>query len=460
MQRETAIPNSRDRASIQQPTEPAAAQSLVPAQSERLGGRCWRMIFLRHLGCLLPIGPRGPFCEDYHSSLAPPISHTLSMNPAPTSVDQRLAAWLLRRTPGSGVRRVAALSAAVASDVGLQRDQNQDRVALSRGQDRLGRPYAALALTDGIGGMRDGGRCAALALGSFLASVEDDARSGLGSEAWLARGAARANANVHAEFRGAGGSTLVAALLVAGRAAQWLSVGDSRVHLWLGSTLHQLSVDDTIAGQLGKAPDAGLDSSNLLQFIGVGEQLEPHVESVVATDGSIILTSDGVHFIDTKFLAPIVAHAQDAGVCARRLIDVAKWHGGPDNASVALISLDTKIEIPIESGDIGLEVWDPFGELLIMPAHTQRAPEKTTLPRVDATAPTVAPATAPEPASALPDERAAVSNQNAATKSSKEKRGRPGKKQKPAVRKDADPEAVESKGATPQLLIEFPGKGS
>lgn len=382
------------------------------------------------------------------------------MSPAPTSVDQRLAAWLQRRTPGSGVRRVAALSAAVASDVGLQRDQNQDHVALSRGQDRFGRPYAALALADGIGGMSDGGRCAALALGSFLASVEDDARSGLGCEVWLARGAARANANVHAEFRGAGGSTLVAALLVAGRATQWLSVGDSRVHLWLGSTLDQLSVDDTIAGQLGKAPDAGLNRSNLLQFIGVGEQLEPHVESVAATDGSIILTSDGVHFIDAKFLAPIVAHAQDAGVCARRLVDVAKWHGGPDNASVALIALNAKIGPPVESGDIGLEVWDPFGELLLMPAPTPRAPERNASPRFNATAPTVALATSPEPASAPPDGQAAVANQNTANNPIKEKRSRPGRKQKSGARKEADPETVESKGAVPQLVIEFPSKGS
>lgn len=389
-------------------------------------------------------------------------AHALSIPAAPTTVDQRLAAWLMRRTPGSGVRRVATLSAAVASDVGLHRDENQDRVALSRGQDRFGRPYAALALADGIGGMRDGGRCAALAIGSFLASVEDDAQSGLGSEAWLARAAARANANVHAELRGAGGSTLVAALLVAGRSVQWLSVGDSRVHLWSGSTLDQLSVDDTIAGQLGRAPDGGPNSSNLLQFIGIGDQLEPHVETVKASEGSIILTSDGVHFVAAKFLGPIVAHAQDAGVCARRLVDVAKWHGGPDNASVAMIALDAKIERQPEGGDTGLEVWDPFGEVLLMQSPIPRMPDRAISFRTSTAAPTVVP---PVPIhlkvspAAKPADRAV---QAAPAKSAKVKRGRPGKKQEPAAGKDKsyDQEADECKAPAPQLLIEFPTKGS
>lgn len=390
------------------------------------------------------------------------------MTAAPTTVDQRLAAWLMRRTSGSGVRRVAALSAAVASDVGLHRDQNQDRVALSRGQDRFGRAYAALVLADGIGGMRDGGRCAALAIGSFLASVEDDAQSGLGSEVWLARAAARANANVHAELSGAGGSTLVAALLVAGRSVQWLSVGDSRVHLWLGSTLDQLSVDDTIAGQLGRSPDGSSNSSNLLQFIGIGDQLEPHVETVKASEGSILLTSDGVHFVSAKFLGPIVAHAQDAGVCARRLVDIAKWHGGPDNASVAMIALDAKIERQPEGGDIGLEVWDPFGEVLLMPSPSPRMPDRITSSRASTAASTVVPPVLAKlevsPVETPADEAvpAAPAAPAKSAKSAKEKRGRPGKKSKPSAGTDKSHahEIDEGKAPAPQLLIEFPTKGS
>lgn len=386
-----------------------------------------------------------------------------AMNAAPTTVDQRLAEWLSRRTSTSGVRRVAALSAAVASDVGIQREENQDRVALSRGQDKYGRTYAALALADGMGGMREGGRCAALALGSFLASVEDDARSGSHPESWLTRAAARANANVHGEFKGAGGSTLVAVLLVAGQPAQWLSVGDSRVHLWRDSALRQLSIDDTIAGQLRREPNSGLNSSNLLQFIGVGEQLEPHVELVVGSGGSMILTSDGVHFIESKFLEPIVQHSPDVGVCARRLVDVAKWHGGPDNASVALIELGAILERPPESGDMGLEVWDSFGELILMPAPVAGVPDRVTpTPRVPIAPPAAVstPRFAPEALKSPVEVRADEAREKAPAKSTKEKRGRSSKKQKPEPREDPDLGYEEPKGHAPQLLIDFPTKGS
>ena len=45
----------------------------------------------------------------------------------------------MRRTAPSGVRRVASLTAAVASELGGVREDNQDRVAIARGRDRLGR---------------------------------------------------------------------------------------------------------------------------------------------------------------------------------------------------------------------------------------------------------------------------------------------------------------------------------
>ena len=187
------------------------------------------------------------------------------------------------------------------------------------------------------------------------------------------RAAARANSIVHAEFGGSGGSTLVAALVFGPKQVQWLSVGDSRVHLARAANLKQLSIDDTIAGQLGKTPEGGVNSSNLLQFIGTGPQLEPHVAELDEPfDGSIMLTSDGVHFIDPTWLGQIVGHAPDAGVCVRRLVELSKWCGGPDNASVGMIAVDAEIGRPSSLDSFGLEVWDPYGELQLLPVDDAR----------------------------------------------------------------------------------------
>lgn len=90
------------------------------------------------------------------------------MNPNALLIQNQLTTWLLRRTPTNGVRRVAPLSAAIASDLGNVRENNQDRVTIVRGRDQQGREYALVAVADGIGGMQDGETCAAMAISAFI----------------------------------------------------------------------------------------------------------------------------------------------------------------------------------------------------------------------------------------------------------------------------------------------------
>ena len=189
------------------------------------------------------------------------------MNLGKSPIQNQLTAWLLRRTSTVGVRRVASLAAAVASEIGNVRDENQDRAVIARGRDRQGRDYTLVAVADGIGGMRDGATCAAMGIGAFLAALHQHAQMGSdSSEDWIRRAINTANEAVYTRFRGDGGSTLVALLVRPGHTACWLSVGDSRVYLSTEKYLTQISVDDTIAGQLGKSPEAALEQSKLLQL--------------------------------------------------------------------------------------------------------------------------------------------------------------------------------------------------
>jgi serine/threonine protein phosphatase PrpC len=86
---------------------------------------------------------------------------------------EKIAAWLSRSGPPRSLNQCFDLSVVLATDIGLQRSENQDRVAalkISAGSKR-GRSLVAVAVADGMGGMRDGGKCATLALSSFFYSL-------------------------------------------------------------------------------------------------------------------------------------------------------------------------------------------------------------------------------------------------------------------------------------------------
>ncbi|NMQ28238.1 serine/threonine-protein phosphatase [Candidatus Accumulibacter phosphatis] len=304
------------------------------------------------------------------------------MNTIPSLIQDQLTTWLLRRTPANGVRRVASLSAALASDVGNVREGNQDRLAAVRGRDQHGSEYALVAVADGIGGMHDGGTCAAMTVGAFIATVDRLAQNGDQSqrpEDWLREGAHAANAAVYSKFRASGGSTLVAILIRPETRPYWLSIGDSRVYCMDDRTLRQTSIDDTIAGQLGKSPEDVGEQSRLLQFVGMGADLEPHIARLDAKSvEAVMLTTDGIHYLSHSpgWLGQIIRHSPDPGVCVKRLLDLAKWCGGPDNATVAMITLPVDLKAEAIPGYPCLEIWDAYGELQIISAPLSHAPSR------------------------------------------------------------------------------------
>ncbi len=61
----------------------------------------------------------------------------------------------MRQTTNSAVRRVADLPVALATDMGLVRTENQDRIAIFRVQLTNDRPTIIAVLCDGMGGMTD-----------------------------------------------------------------------------------------------------------------------------------------------------------------------------------------------------------------------------------------------------------------------------------------------------------------
>lgn len=301
-------------------------------------------------------------------------------------IQTQLTNWLLRRTAQGGVRRVAPLAAAIASELGNVRKDNQDRAVVARGRDRDGRDFAVVAVADGIGGMREGAICASMAIGALVATLHQQARSGeIEGDRWIREAVFAADKAVFTRYRADGGSTLVALVIRPGFGVHWVSVGDSRVYSYIGNSLTQSSVDDTIAGQLGKNIEGASEQSRLLQFVGMGSDLEPHI-SEVSLGGveTAILTTDGVHYLASSpnWLGQIVSNAPDIGACVKRLVELAKWCGGPDNATVAMISLSENWDTDDRPAYPCLEVWDAFGELQIVLDYPSTKVEAVQHPQV------------------------------------------------------------------------------
>jgi PPM family protein phosphatase len=374
------------------------------------------------------------------------------MNTATSNISGRLTAWFLRKTSISAVRRIAAFPAAISSDLGIKRDENQDRVAIVRGRDAAGRPYILAALSDGIGGMRDGSLCAAATLGHLFADFFEVSRSGRPADLCLMHAAQAANSAVFDRYAGKGGATLSALLVSGDGSVRLLNVGDSRIYRVTGDQLIQLTVDDTIAGQLGRKVDADM-GENLLQFIGVGKALETKVLPLEGnTTELILLTSDGIHYLDQHWLAGLIQHASDPGLALRRMTETAKWFGGHDNASAAMLVPRLAIQEPFANGETDVcEVWDPFGELQLINAQS-RPVQPALTPRVEERPlPSVAHDAQPSNVSAKPSPEV--------SKPAKSRKRRERKTRTPDPKNTAaNVEGGKARGAIPQLKIDFPKK--
>jgi serine/threonine protein phosphatase PrpC len=280
-----------------------------------------------------------------------------------------LARWLIRKTASTGARRIEEVAALIATDVGAVRSENQDRVVSARFWDESGRPYTCTAIADGMGGMKSGEDSAAFTLAGFLQVLWDGLAARLAPEEALSRASQSANRAVYAKHGGKGGATLSALLITYDERAYWLNVGDSRVYAGATGKLSQLSIDDTLAGQLSRPVVDEHSDSQLIQFIGVGEVLEPHVSAIESGNHEwYLLTSDGVHNMPAAvaLMSRIVDHAVGAGAAAKRLVEVARWCGGRDNASAAVVLAHANrgMDRPYQAGC--MEVWDPFGDLHVV----------------------------------------------------------------------------------------------
>lgn len=256
---------------------------------------------------------------------------------------------------------------AVGTTRGPVRSENQDRAFVAHIVQGGEKPRELLvaAIFDGMGGMREGGAAASSAAASFLAALATVE----GPVAFrLEAATVAANSVVHNEMHGRGGTTLTAVAFPDPRIAHVVHVGDSRLYRSQDrSELTLVTEDQTLTGLVqGEARIENEDEldNRLLQFVGIGSELQPSFHKIVDDSYSTwLLTTDGAHAFGRRNLLGLLRTESSCLSITRRMITAADAFGTDDNATmIALRPSEFRSHPPAFEGTT-LSVWTPFSTL-------------------------------------------------------------------------------------------------
>lgn len=280
----------------------------------------------------------------------------------------RLLTWLQRPTLPRATNFLTPSSALVSTDVGGTRSENQDRaLAFILPSDHMGFPAARVYIVaDGMGGMRDGAACASIGVAAFAASlIATTARS---AERALNDAANVANDAVYQFAAGKGGTTLSVILVLQNDAPFIANMGDSRIYAFGGGRgVERLTTDDTLVEAVGGS------GRELIQFVGMGEGLQPHVQQSRSEHPRYAITSDGVHYIVPETLAAVADHAPSIRAFAERAAAAARWCGSPDNATLIAFDLSEHDDRKAPRALDGIIFCDSFSSVQIVPAADEQS---------------------------------------------------------------------------------------
>ena len=252
-------------------------------------------------------------------------------------LSQKLSDLILTRIPSrTGAKGNGRF--ATATSIGLVRTANEDRCAIAKVRfgGAANRDFNLGIVCDGLGGMEAGQDAAVTAIAAFIASLLRSRHMSPAEQ--LQEGVREANNEIYASLRGRGGTTLSAVVVTRQHGSFLCHAGDSRLFaIGPQRSLHQLTRDDTLSSILGKPSNESARDNRLVQFVGIGEDLEPQVARVPEGATSFLLTSDGAHDVPANMLQRVVTNASSPLELARRLTQLSDILGGADNSSVVVL---------------------------------------------------------------------------------------------------------------------------
>lgn len=265
---------------------------------------------------------------------------------------------------GQAARAVKANGAvSIGTSVGTVREENQDASLCMRlrfGTDPR-RDFDLLILCDGMGGMRGGREASSHAIARFIFTLVEARERPL--ETLMVEAMRAANDSLYRKFGGSGGTTLSAVALRRDREAIGIHAGDSRIYtVSEDGALDQVSQDDTLSSLLNRGSETEF-GSKLVQYVGMGSDLEPHTYRLPLGGQRILLTSDGVHGIAHSTLSRLTRHSLNSHDMIRKLLTLSDVLGGWDNATAIIAG--SQIDTPPVEGLSGcfLEITTPSNSL-------------------------------------------------------------------------------------------------
>jgi serine/threonine protein phosphatase PrpC len=269
---------------------------------------------------------------------------------------ENIQTWISRRLASRSSSQCLDIPFVLSSDIGLVRKENQDRAAALYTGKKSINPLFAIAVADGMGGMRDGGKCSSLAISSFFYSLIQHRNLGIKERAYEAVKAS--NNQVFEIYRGDGGSTLTAVLLDSQGAKIIVHLGDTRVYTFgAGKKVERHTTDDSLVEAVGGS------GRELLQFIGMGDSIQPKISEFSCQDGFCAITTDGIHGIEEKTLSRILENSSSLNEASERLNSVAMWCGGNDNSTSAIFDIAEMLPSLAQYQGSGIRLWDAGGDL-------------------------------------------------------------------------------------------------
>lgn len=237
------------------------------------------------------------------------------------------------------------------SDPGVARTQNQDAYLV----ESLDKNTLLCVVCDGMGGAKSGNVASTLAADVFTQEVKrtwtpdmDPERLDqmLNAAVKLANFTVFDQAQQFEEFRGMG--TTLVALLIHGKKASIINVGDSRAYLVDSNGITQVTTDHSVVqmmiarGELAPEKAKSYPGKNLItRAIGTESQVACDVFHCKVEKGAyFLLCTDGLsNLMDDQEILFEVAHGQDRTQCCERLLDIAKKRGAPDNVTSVLVAV-------------------------------------------------------------------------------------------------------------------------
>lgn len=237
------------------------------------------------------------------------------------------------------------------TDPGCVRTQNQDTYLI----EVLDKHTLLCVVCDGMGGAKSGNVASSLAADVFVQEVKRTWTPDMDPEKLdqMLQGAVKlANFTVYdqaqqfEEFTGMG--TTMVAVLIQGKMATVINVGDSRAYSLDNDGIRQLTTDHSLVqmmirhGELTPEQAKSYPGKNLItRAIGTESVVECDVFHRRTAKGEcLLLCTDGLsNLLDDQEILFEVVHGVNKKSSCERLLAIAKNRGAPDNVTCVLVQI-------------------------------------------------------------------------------------------------------------------------